>query len=104
MLLPAGMPAPRRLALHLGAMPPPPLTGKERHAQVTLGAAGALPPMVLREEPMRWHLFNLPPLPAEWGMLPVTIESGQLVSPAALGRGDDVRNLGVSLSTILLLP
>ncbi|GAA0597297.1 hypothetical protein GCM10009416_39450 [Craurococcus roseus] len=103
--LPAGMPAPpRRLAIHLGAMPPPPLTGKERHAQLTLGEAGALPPMVLREEPMRWHLFNLPRLPAEWGMLPVTVESGQLVSPASLGRGDDIRALGVSLSTILLLP
>lgn len=37
-------------------------------------------------------------------MLPVTIESGQLVTPASLGRGDDIRTLGVSLSTILLLP
>ena len=102
--MPAGMPPPRRLAIHLGAMPPPPLTGTERHARVTLGEAGALPPLVLREEPMRWHLFNLPPLPPEWGMLPVTIESGQLVSPASLGRGNDGRALGVSLSTILLLP
>jgi hypothetical protein len=103
-LLPAGMPAPRRLALHLGAMPVPRRPGAERHVQVALGAAGALAPLALREEPMRWHLFDLPPLPAEWGMLPVSIESGQLVSPASLGRGDDLRTLGVSLSTILLMP
>jgi len=102
-LLPAGMPPPRRLALHLGTMLERP--GVERHVQVALGAGvGALPPMVLREEPMRWHLFDLPPLPGELGMLPLTVECGRLVSPAALGRGDDPRQFGVNLSTVLLLP
>ena len=77
--------------------------------QVTLGAAdgaASLPPMVLREEAMRWHIFDLPPLPAAEGgaSLPVSIECGRLCSPAALGRGNDTRSLGVSLSTILLLP
>jgi hypothetical protein len=76
---------------------------EERHVRVTLGEAGALPTMVLRDEPMGWHLFNLPPLPEKCGMLPVSIECGQLVSPASLGRGDDIRTMGVSLSTILLL-
>ena len=98
--LPAGA-APRRVALHLGTVLARP--GEERHVQVTLGADGALPPMVLREEAMRWHIFDLPPLPAGSGEVPVAIECGQLCSPAALGRGNDTRNLGVSLSTILLL-
>lgn len=101
-LLPAGMRTPRRLALRLGTMLAAP--GKERHVQVTLGAAGLLPPVVLREEGMRWHLFDLPPLPDQYGVLPVSIACGPLGSPAALGRGDDTRRLGVSLSTILLLP
>ncbi len=96
-------PAARRLALHLGTVLARP--GEKRHVQVTLGADGAaLPPLVLREEAMRWHIFALPPLPAgEGGALPVAIECGRLCSPAALGRGSDTRNLGVSLSTILLL-
>jgi hypothetical protein len=103
LLMPAGMAPPRQLALHLGTMLARP--GQERHVQVTLGAGlGALPPMALREEAMRWHLFDLPPLPPDCGMLPLSIECGQLVSPASLGRGDDIRGLGVSLSTILLLP
>lgn len=98
----AGSPPPRRLALHLGTMLARP--GSERHVQVTLGAGGALPPLVLREEAMRWHVFDLPaPLPAEGGALPVSIECGQVCSPASLGRGNDTRTLGVSLSTILLL-
>lgn len=94
---------PRRLAIHLGTMLARP--GQERHVQVRLGASiGALPPLVLREETMRWHLFDLPPLPPDCGMLPVSVECGQLCSPAWIGRGDDPRMLGVSLSTILLLP
>jgi hypothetical protein len=97
-----GLLKPRRLAIHMGAMLARP-GREERHVRVTLGEAGALPTMVLRDEPMGWHLFNLPPLPEEWGMLPVSIECGQLVSPASLGRGDDIRTMGVSLSTILLL-
>ncbi len=105
----AGAPPPRRVALHLGTVLARP--GEECHVRVTLGAAakgGApLPPLVLREEAMRWHVLDLPPLPAAGGgaaLLPVSIECGQLRSPAALGRGADARNLGVSLSTILLLP
>ena len=97
-----GLPKPRRLAIHMGAMLARP-GREERHVRVTLGEAGAPPTMVLRDEPMGWHLFNLPPLPEKWGMLPVSIECGQLVSPASLGRGDDIRTMGVSLSTILLL-
>ena len=104
-LPPAGAAPPRRLALHLGTVLARP--GEERHVQVALGggASGApLPPLALREEAMRWHIFDLPsPLPADGGALPVAIECGRLCSPAALGRGSDARNLGVSLSTVLLL-
>ncbi len=94
--------APRRVALHLGTVLARP--GEERQVRVTLGGA-PLPPIVLREEAMRWHTLDLPPLPAADGgaALPVAIECGPLRSPAALGRGSDARNLGVSLSAILLL-
>ena len=100
--LPAGMAAPRRLAVHLGAMLPGP--GTERCVQLALGPSGPLPPLVLREEGMRWHVLDLPPLPAGQATVPVAIHSGPPVSPAAVGRGDDARPLGVSVSTILLLP
>ncbi len=104
MVLPAAAAgAPRRLAMHLGTVLARP-GRQERHVQVALGCGvGALPPVVLRDEGMRWHLFDLPPLPAECGMLPVSIECGRLCSLVELGRGDDPRTLGVSLSTILLL-
>jgi hypothetical protein len=97
-------PPPRRLALHLGTVLAAP--GAERRVQVSVGAARApLPPLVLREEAMRWHVLDLPPLLAEGGApLPVSIACAPpLCSPAALGRGTDTRTLGVSLSTILLL-
>lgn len=100
-LLPAGMPKPRRLAVHLGTMLGRP--GEERHVQLTLGDAGALRPMALREEKAAWHLFDLPPLPDDWAMLPVSFACGRLVSPAALGRGGDPRSFGVNVSTVLLL-
>ena len=104
MVLPAAAAgAPRRLAMHLGTVLARP-GQQQRHVQVALGCGvGALPPIVLRDEGMRWHLFDLPPLPAGCGMLPVSLECGQLCLLAELGRGNDPRTLGVSLSTILLL-
>ena len=101
---PSAAAPPRRLALHLGTVLPHP--GAERRVQVSAGAPAPapLPPLVLREEAMRWHVLDLPPLPAGGGApLPVRVECAPLCSPAALGRGDDTRTLGVSLSTVLLL-
>jgi hypothetical protein len=102
-VLPAAIASrPRRLALHLGTVLARP-GREERHVPVTLGCgAGALPPIALRDEGMRWHLSDLPPSPAECGTLPASIACGRVRSLVELGRGDDPRTLGVSLSTILL--
>jgi hypothetical protein len=58
-VLPAAAGAsPRRLALHLGTVLARP-GQQERHVQVTLGCGvGALPPIVLRDEGMHWHLLS----------------------------------------------
>lgn len=103
--LPAAGPAPRRLALQIGTLLAEP--GEERRVRVAVGPAGAerpLPPLALREEAMRWHVLDLPaPLPAAGGALPIAVECGPLRSPAALGRCPDPRNIGVGLSSALLL-
>ena len=56
-------------------------------------------------EPMQWHMLDLPPLPEGLAELPLSLRcEGGLHSPAALGRGTDGRSLGVSVTSVLLLP